>query len=47
MKKMLPVITSIFLSFNCFAQFTPMSGGGDTTFTLPSYADVNSNSKPV
>lgn len=43
MKKTQPAIICIFLSFNCFAQFTPMSGAGDTTFTLPAYADVNSN----
>ncbi|MBN8788473.1 MAG: hypothetical protein J0I84_15395 [Terrimonas sp.] len=43
MKKMLSAIICIFLSFSCFAQFTPLSGGGDTTFTLPAYADVNSN----
>ncbi|MFT3948613.1 MAG: hypothetical protein QM763_16740 [Agriterribacter sp.] len=40
---MLPAIVCISLSFSCFAQFTPLSGGGDTTFTLPSYTDVNNN----
>lgn len=43
MKKLLPVIASILMSVKCLAQFTPLSGGGDTTFTLPAYADVNSN----
>ncbi|MFT3948611.1 MAG: hypothetical protein QM763_16730 [Agriterribacter sp.] len=43
MKKLLLPFIGLTFSFNCFAQFTPMSGGGDTTFTLPAYADVNSN----
>lgn len=43
MKNLLPTIIGIFLSFQCFAQFIPFSGGGDTSFTLPAYADVNSN----
>lgn len=43
MKNLLPAIIGLFLSFQCFAQFTPFSGGGDTSFTLPAYADVNSN----
>ena len=43
MKKMLPVVIYVVLAFKSFAQFTPLSGGGDTSFTLPAYADVNSN----
>ena len=43
MKKMMPVVICALLAVNSFAQFTPFSGGGDTTFTLPAYADVNSN----
>ncbi|WP_152268751.1 hypothetical protein [Agriterribacter humi] len=43
MRKFLPAIAGLLLSFNSMAQLmTPLSGG-DTTFTLPSYADVNSN----
>ncbi|MCO5235570.1 MAG: hypothetical protein M9933_04800 [Chitinophagaceae bacterium] len=42
MKKLLPVIICALLAVQSFAQFTPFSGG-DTTFTLPAYADVNSN----
>ena len=43
MKKMLPVVICALLAVKSFAQFTPFSGGGDTSFTLPAYADVNSN----